>query len=100
MLGTIISAVLGGGGGFLGSSLVLNLGGMAAGGGMLETLAGPVAGLLGGGAIGSMFGRGGDAAAAGEAAASGKFNIGQALGGLAGGAGAGGIAQAVLGMIA
>ncbi len=99
MLGTIISALLGGGGGFLGSELVQNLGGMAAGSGMLEQLAGPLAGLLGGGAVGSMFGRGGDAAAAGDAAASGKLNIGQLVGGLAGGAGAGGIAQAVLGML-
>lgn len=99
MLGTLISAVLGGGGGFLGSELVQSLGGMAGGGGMLEQLAGPIAGVLGGGAVGSMFGKGGDAAAAGEAAASGKINIGQIIGGLAGGAGAGGIAQAVMGML-
>lgn len=70
--------MLGAGGGFLGTEALQSIGGM------------------GGGAVGSMFGRGGDA---GEAAASGKLNIGQLLGGLAGGAGAGGIAQAVMGML-
>ena len=52
------------------------------------------------GAIGGLMGRGGDASAAGDAAASGKLNIGQMAGGLAAGAGAGGIVQAIMGMIA
>ncbi len=99
MLGKLIAAVLGGGGGFLGSEIVGKLGGMAAGTGMLEQLAGPLAGVVGGGAIGSMFGAGNAAADAGDAAASGNFNIGQAVAGLAGGAGAGGIVQAVMGML-
>lgn len=97
MLGTIISAVLGGGGGFLGGELVQSAAGLSAGG--MDGIAGAVGGLLGGGAIGGLLGRGGDAAAAGDAAAGGKFNIGQIVGGLAGGAGAGAIVQAVLGMI-
>ncbi|MEE9332776.1 MAG: hypothetical protein V3U65_01660 [Granulosicoccaceae bacterium] len=97
MLGTIISSLLGAGGGFLGAEALQSISGMGGDEGLTGMLAGPVAGLLGGGAIGSMFG--GDARAAGEAAASGKLNIGQLLGGLAGGAGAGGIAQAVMGML-
>jgi len=68
-------------------------------GGMLSQLAGPLGGLLGGGAVGGLMGRGGDAAAAGDAAASGKLNIGQLVGGLGAGAGAGGIVQAIVGMI-
>ncbi len=98
MLGTIISALLGGGGGFLGGELVQSLG-MVGNGGMLDQLAGPIGGLLGGGAIGGLLGRGGDAAAACADAASGKLNIGQMIGGLAGGAGAGAILQSVLSMI-
>jgi len=45
MLGTIISALLGGGGGFLGGEVVQSLMG-GGGGGMLNTLAGPIGGLL------------------------------------------------------
>ncbi len=36
---------------------------MGGGEGMMAMLAGPLAGLLGGGAVASMFGRGGDAGA-------------------------------------
>lgn len=97
MLGTIISALIGGGGGFLGGELVQSMAGLSTGG--LDGIVGAASGLLGGGAIGGLMGRGGDAAAAGEAAAGGGFNIKQIVGGLAGGAGAGAIGQGVLGSI-
>jgi len=97
MLGTIISALIGGGGGFLGGMGVESLAGLSAGG--LDNIVGPVAGILGGGAVGGMMGRGGDAAAAGQAAAGGGFNPKQIIGGLAGGAGAGAIGQGILGAI-
>ena len=96
MLGTIISALIGGGGGFIGGEIVQGLGSSAGG---LDGIAGIAGGLLGGGAVGGLLGRGSDAAAAGTDAASGKFNIGQILGGLAGGAGAGAIVQGLLGAI-
>ena len=98
MLSTIISALIGGGGGFLGGEVAQSVLGMATGGG-LDGIIGAVSGLLGGGAVAGLMGRGGDAAAAGNAAASGGINIKQILGGLAGGAGAGAIGQTVLGMI-
>jgi hypothetical protein len=60
-------------------------------------LIGVISGLLGGGAIGGLMGRGSDAAAAGAAAASGSFNPKQIIGGLLGGAGAGAIGQGILG---
>jgi len=85
MLGSIISAVIGGAGGFGGAEIVQNLTG--AGTGSMNGIVGAVSGILGGGAIGGLMGRGGDAAAAGEAAASGGINIKQIIGGLAGGAG-------------
>ena len=95
MLGTIISAVIGGGGGFLGDA-ALGMGNMGAqNGGII----GIVSSLLGGGAIGGLLGRGTDAAAAGNAAAGGSFNPKQIIGGLVGGAGAGAIGSGVLGMI-
>lgn len=97
MLGTLISALLGGGGGFLGGEVVQSMFGASAGG--LDGIAGAVGGLLGGGALGGLLGRGGDAAAAGADAAAGKFNVSQLIGGLAGGAGAGAIAQGVLGAL-
>lgn len=97
MLGTIISAILGGGGGFLGGEVIQGLLGSSAGG--LDGIAGVMGGLLGGGAVGGLLGRGGDVAAAGANAAGGQFNLKQIIGGLAGGAGAGAIAQGVLGAI-
>ena len=58
-----------------------------------------ISGLVGGGAIGGLMGRGGDAASAGDAAAGGSFNPKQIIGGLAGGAGAGALGSGVLGML-
>lgn len=98
MLGTLISAIIGGGGGFLGGMGVESLTNLSSGG-MLGTLIGPLSGILGGGAVGGLMGRGGDAAAAANAAASGSINPKQILGGLAGGAGAGAIGQSVLGLL-
>jgi len=98
LLGSLISAVLGGGGGLLGGMGVNAL--MGGGeGGMVSSLVSGLSGLFGGGIIGGLLGRGNDAAAAGEAAASGSFNPKQIIGGLVGGAGAGGIGQAVLNMV-
>lgn len=98
MLGTLISAIIGGGGGFLGGIGVESLTNLSSSG-MLGTLIGPISGILGGGAIGGLMGRGGDAAAAGNAAAGGGINPKQIIGGLAGGAGAGAIGQSVLGLL-
>jgi len=58
-----------------------------------------VSGLIGGGAVGGLMGRGNDAAAAGNAAAGGSINPKQIIGGLLGGAGAGAIGNGVLGLI-
>jgi len=99
MLGTIISAVIGGGGGFLGGMGIESMIPSLASSGGLSNIVGPVSGILGGGAIGGLMGRGGDAAAAGAAAAGGGFNPKQLIGGLAGGAGAGAIGQSVLGLV-
>ena len=68
-------------------------------GGSLDSIVSAVTGLLGGGAIGGLMGRGSDAAAAGAAAAGGSINPKQIIGGLLGGAGAGGIGQAVLSLV-
>lgn len=57
-----------------------------------------MSGLLGGGAIGGLMGRGGGAAAAaGDAAAGGSINPKQIISGLLGGAGAGALGQGLLG---
>ena len=98
MLGSIISAVLGGGGGLLGGNLLGSLTGLGAEGGM-GNIVSAVSGLVGGGAIGGLMGRGSDAAAAGDAAASGSINPKQIIGGLLGGAGAGAIGNGVVGML-
>ena len=98
MLGSLISAVIGGAGGFGGAELVQNLAGLSAGGN-LDGIIGALSGVVGGGAIGGLLGRGNAAAEAGQAAASGGINIKQIIGGLAGGAGAGAIVQAVAGML-
>ena len=95
MLGTLISALIGGGGGLLGGMGIESLAGIT--GGLNSGVVGAVSGLVGGGAIGGLMGRGSDAAAAGEAAAGGGINIKQIVGGLAGGAGA--IGQGILGSI-
>jgi len=89
MLGSIISAVLGGGGGLLGGNLLGSLTGLGA-----EGSTGNIA------AIGGLMGRGSDAAAAGEAAAGGSINPKQIIGGLLGGAGAGAIGNTLMGLIA
>ena len=97
MLGTIISALIGGGGGYLGGIGVESLTGPV-GSGLLGNMIAPISGIIGGGAIGGLMGRGEDAAAAG-AAAGGGFNPKQLIGGLAGGAGVGAIGQSVLGLL-
>lgn len=97
MLGTIISAVLGGSGGFLGGELVQSLLGSSAGG--LDGIAGGLGGMLGGGVIGNLMGRGTGAKVTGDQAAHGEVKLMQIIGALGGGAGAGAIVQTVIGAI-
>lgn len=90
MLGTIISAIIGGAGGFGGAELVSNL--TQLGSSDTSGITGVISGVIGGGALGGLLGHDSDVATGG-------LNIKQIIGGLAGGAGAGGIVQTVMGML-
>ncbi len=96
MMGIIVSALLGGSGGYMGGQIIQSLMGLSTDG--IDSIAAILGGILGGGVVGALVGRSRSNAPA--VAAAGEANFKQIASGFAGGAGAGAIVQAMLGVIA